>query len=420
MGNTINQWRRAVGHKGGGGSGFGGTVIDMYECFPSISIAPFLLLAILVSSLAWFTYQSGIVTTVIESILLFRFAADALRRMLLYWEYYCPPILHMAIKYPSQTLLFLITTVSTPFVIASWWLFDCFIMMSWWLFHLVKCVKRIMGSFIRNVTTPPKCQSQSRRRSCFTSPAFIIIRLFFMWILCAQSVSAMESSVSRGLGISSSEDLAVVDITNALENSGLKRKERDDNSIGSSGSDDGKRREEELDKIFKGWGDKDVINAMKAFLLSSDDDLSNGCGIKLLIRDYLVGLLDSNDASTLKSAFEKKQNELGKKIDSVKLGDKVIKSRTKNDEHKKGVDGNEKTWQHNFGEGLDDDTEGVAYANYAPTSDSNLQDEKHCRIPRLNSCMQKFSKVRTLPCVVCCFLVLFYILTNLYTYLCIC
>lgn len=89
----------------------------------------------------------------VKFILLFRAAADTLRRMLLYWEYYCPPILHVANNFPSQSLLFLIITVSTPFVIASWWLFDC---LSWWLFHLVKCVKRIMGSFISSVTTPPQ------------------------------------------------------------------------------------------------------------------------------------------------------------------------------------------------------------------------------------------------------------------------
>ena len=234
-----------------------------------------------------------------------------------------------------------------------------------------------------------------------------------MWILCAQTVSAMESSVSRGLGISSS-DLAVVDITNALGNSGLKRKERDDNSIGSSGSDNGtdinvdERRKEELDKIFKGWGNKDALEAMEAFLSSSDEDLSNGCGIKRLIKDLLVGLLDSNDAETLKSTFENKQSELGKKIDSLKLGDKVIKSRTENDEHKIGEkDGNKETWQSNFGEGLKKETEGVAFANYAPTNDSDLQDGKHCRIPRTNSCMQKFSKVRILTCVVCCFICTF-------------
>lgn len=72
MGNTVDQWRRAIGHKGGGGSGFGGTVIDMYESFPSISFVPFLLLlftATLVSSLAWFTDQRyDIITTAVDSI----------------------------------------------------------------------------------------------------------------------------------------------------------------------------------------------------------------------------------------------------------------------------------------------------------------------------------------------------------------
>ena len=259
-----------------------------------------------------------------------------------------------------------------------------------------------------------KSSIRSRRRQV---KLYKKIRLLFMSILCAQSVSAMNKRPpSREL------DDVVNDLTEGVGgiSTPIGDKQSDDNDMGSLGIDIGAGKngsdwETKVDDMFKGWGNKEVINAMKALLPSSE--LSGGSDIKMSVKDYLVGLLDSNDAETLKTTFEKRQSELGDKIDELPLGDEVIKSRTENDEHKEGKDGNKETWQSNFGEGLNKKTEGVAYANYAPTSDSKLQDEKHCRIPRINPCMQKFSKVRTLPCVVCCFLVLFYILTNLYTYL---
>jgi hypothetical protein len=137
-----------------------------------------------------------------------------------------------------------------------------------------------------------------------------------------------------------------------------------------------------IDMIYGGWANEMVIYRMKELVKDK-----NAVGIRNHHRNYLLGLLQNYEGKKiekLKQAYNKTQKTLGESINKLEKSKKI------------GYDGEKKTYTANFGEALDDATEGVVLANYAPIGDSKPQNKQIlCRIPRDNICMSKFVKVST-------------------------
>ena len=131
----------------------------------------------------------------------------------------------------------------------------------------------------------------------------------------------------------------------------------------------------EVDKIFGGWTNKNIITALKNLIDTHDSDLGE---IRLATKNYLITLLECNDAKNLRKKFKKRQKSLSEEIGKLKLGDYVIASRKDEDNNS----GDLEHWQSNFGEFLSSSTEGLVFANYSPVNDCALQDGKCCRQPR--------------------------------------
>ena len=134
-----------------------------------------------------------------------------------------------------------------------------------------------------------------------------------------------------------------------------------------------------IDDMYLGWANTKCIARMKELMESSDEDLSP---IRLHTKNYLKYLLTCNDGR-INHYFAKGQK---------KLGDFINKLSKSEDE------GN---WAANFGEILTKLTEGLVMANYAPTSDCEIQElMAYCRIPRNNPCMIMFVKVSLCTCYI--------------------
>ena len=134
-----------------------------------------------------------------------------------------------------------------------------------------------------------------------------------------------------------------------------------------------------IDDMYLGWANTKCIARMKELMESSDDDLTP---IRLHTKNYLKYLLRCNDGR-INHYFAKGQKNLGDYINKLK----------KNED--------EGNWAANFGEILTTLTEGLVMANYAPTSDCEIQElMAYCRIPRNNPCMIMFVKVSLCTCYI--------------------
>lgn len=259
------------------------------------------------------------------------------------------------------------------------------------------------------VVTPPKRHPKRRRR--LLSPMYMIKRVVLLVVLCAHSVYAMQTSPRKPAPKTNREGQPIN--RHVEENVEETRQELEVSSPFQGSNVDvgsGNALEIEIDRLFGRWGNKRVIAAMKN-LLNTEDDGS----VRSTIKQYLVGCLVCIDVSALRKTFEDRQKELGNKINNVELGRDIIKSRSENKEESKH--GSKTHWESNLGEGLNNSTEGLGMANYAPTSDNPLQDGKYCRLSRKNSCMRKFCQVCALYYLfmLCyCFIHLIYLMnTNL-------
>ena len=165
----------------------------------------------------------------------------------------------------------------------------------------------------------------------------------------------------------------------------------------------------QIDNIYGGWGNKKVIERM-------EDTIKNECSgpIRPAAKKYLLGLLTCEDEDLL-TTFDVRQKELGDAINELRKV-AVVKKRTKKKKgsgkkgKKKSVSSSKSThWQANLGEALNILTEALLLANYAPSSDCDIQDGKYCRQDRKNSCMIKFCRVS-----VCMYILLLLIGTSDY------
>ena len=97
----------------------------------------------------------------------------------------------------------------------------------------------------------------------------------------------------------------------------------------------------EVDKIFGGWTNKNIITALKNLIDTHDSDLGE---IRLATKNYLITLLECNDAKNLRKKFKKRQKSLSEEIGKLKLGDYVIASRKDEDNNS----GDLEHWQIQF------------------------------------------------------------------------
>ena len=287
-------------------------------------------------------------------------------------------ILHMAIALPLS-IITLLTGIISTFIIALPIIYV----------HIIMTPFNLLVDKLTNTPpdsyTPSKHKPRPPRRRLSRMLTFILL-LFALCVNLTDGVSSPPKPAAkrRRDRFSSPQprlfgDRDVNDLANSMGRSPM---------LDNNNNNEITMLKNRVDEIFGGVGNVKLIKRMKELL---DEDPTED--IRKAVKGYLVGLLTVKD-DELSSECGKHQVKLTKIFNNMK---------------KKTVGPTTVYWMANFGEFLNQLTDGLLLANYAPEDDCHTHDHQHPnydkddddavptnRIPRTNPCMLAFIRVSIL------------------------